>query len=242
MAESGFVFEEGEAVQVGAAGEHDLVFHEGTPVPDTGVSTLVFEQGTGLGGSLQYEINGGGLQAMEPIATAETHAEFYGYSNVSATHGYDEYNTVTLFVHENTQNGSLAIVQTAGEYDVDDTAGTSYEMEFDRAIDGWGDTGPNDGGATTYSDYLLLDGEGGDEFQDTYSLNGWNATATDGWVIDGAAVDEITFTCEEGDRHQVGGGDPDDIRVIYEDGSPPDGGAVEYAGGYVGTEVRIVIP
>jgi len=50
MADSSFTFEEGEAVDIGAHGEHEFVYEEGTEVGDFGVSGLVFEEGTGLGG------------------------------------------------------------------------------------------------------------------------------------------------------------------------------------------------
>jgi len=49
MADSTFVYEQGEAISVGSHGDHDFVFHEGDPVTDTGISDLVFEAGTGLG-------------------------------------------------------------------------------------------------------------------------------------------------------------------------------------------------
>jgi len=44
-----FVFENGEAIDVGSHGTHDYVYADGTPVPDEDVSTIVFEDGTGLG-------------------------------------------------------------------------------------------------------------------------------------------------------------------------------------------------
>ena len=52
MPESGFVFEGGEAIDVGQHGDTDLVYHQGDPVPNTGQSSLVFEQGVGLGGGV----------------------------------------------------------------------------------------------------------------------------------------------------------------------------------------------
>lgn len=50
MANSDFVFDQGDPVTVGAAGQHDLAFAGGDSVTDEGESTLVFEEGTGLGG------------------------------------------------------------------------------------------------------------------------------------------------------------------------------------------------
>jgi len=49
MAKSNFVFEEGKAIDVGTHGDHSYVFHEGDPVPDTGKSAIVFEDGVGIG-------------------------------------------------------------------------------------------------------------------------------------------------------------------------------------------------
>jgi len=49
MTESSYLFEQGEAVSVGSHGDHEYVFHSGDPVPDTGLSSLVFETGVGLG-------------------------------------------------------------------------------------------------------------------------------------------------------------------------------------------------
>lgn len=45
-----FVYENGEAVDLGSHGDHDYVFADGTPVPDSGDSPFVFEDGTGIGG------------------------------------------------------------------------------------------------------------------------------------------------------------------------------------------------
>ena len=44
------LYTNGEAVETGQHGEHDLLFADGEPVPDAGQSGLAFEQGTGLGG------------------------------------------------------------------------------------------------------------------------------------------------------------------------------------------------
>jgi len=50
MANSNFVFEEGEAIDVGRHGDHDYVYADGNKVVDAGDSTIVFESGVGLGG------------------------------------------------------------------------------------------------------------------------------------------------------------------------------------------------
>jgi len=51
MTTSNLTFEEGEGIEVGNHGAHDFLYEEGTPVEDGNISQLVFEAGTGLGGS-----------------------------------------------------------------------------------------------------------------------------------------------------------------------------------------------
>lgn len=68
MADSGFVFETGEAIQVGTHGETDFLFHSGDPVVNSGRSSLVFESGTGLGtdvitGTI-FDVNGNELETL----------------------------------------------------------------------------------------------------------------------------------------------------------------------------------
>ena len=50
MVGSDLVYESGNPVTVGEHGEHEYVFVRGNPLADRGVSTLVFESGTGIGG------------------------------------------------------------------------------------------------------------------------------------------------------------------------------------------------
>lgn len=50
MAKSDFIFEKGKAIDVGSHGGHSYVYASGNEVPDRGVSDLVFESGSALGG------------------------------------------------------------------------------------------------------------------------------------------------------------------------------------------------
>lgn len=75
---SQFVFEEGEAIDVGSHGEHDFTFHEGEPVPDTGQSTLTFEEGTGLG-SAGHLIFAQGDMSNRDWTTWKSNLEAVGY-------------------------------------------------------------------------------------------------------------------------------------------------------------------
>jgi len=49
MTNSSFIYEQGDAIEVGSHGDHNFVFADGDQVADGGGSTLTFEAGTGLG-------------------------------------------------------------------------------------------------------------------------------------------------------------------------------------------------
>lgn len=52
MPDSGYIFIEGEAIQVGNPGDHDFEFSQGESVVDAGDSDFVFVEGTGMGGGI----------------------------------------------------------------------------------------------------------------------------------------------------------------------------------------------
>ena len=52
MADSDYIFESGDKIQVGSSGETDFLYASGNQVPNKGKSEFVFESGVGLGGSL----------------------------------------------------------------------------------------------------------------------------------------------------------------------------------------------
>lgn len=111
---AGFIFEEGQEVQTGFHGQHDFVYAEGVEVPDTGKSTLVFEQGTGLGGKGIYV--GGDIGAYE---TSNTHTDFYDYGsgnpfharglNNAGVHVKDPQKTMYWGLHYSTASSTYAL-------------------------------------------------------------------------------------------------------------------------------------
>jgi hypothetical protein len=210
-----FVFEQGEEIATGNHGETDYVFAAGSPVPNTGASTFVFESGIGLGGALSYAVNGGERQAMEPIQTAESVTSFYGYDTEytnSAAHGYWEFRQTTIFVHEDTRNGDLSLVVT--DHDPAKAEGNNdYQtgIVFDPNITG----------------YILTDEEDDDEYTTEHAYREWNDDRTDGFVYDLTANSGIQFTF--GDHPDFSGDTPmDGWRIITQDGPTPNGGNVEY--------------
>lgn len=68
MVKSNFVFESGDAIEVGSHGGHDFVYAGGEEVEDRGKSDYIFEAGTGLGPadwSLRF-LSGGDLVDSDP--------------------------------------------------------------------------------------------------------------------------------------------------------------------------------
>lgn len=230
MGTSTYVFESGKPIAVGRHGDHSYVYQSGDPVLDMGASELVFESGVGLGG-IRYEIDGAGLQPLEPIQTADTHAGFYDYTNNEAHHGYEEADVLTIFVHENTTDGSWAVIITAGNGDESSSIERTFRTDFTF----------NSG---SFQSYLETDGEESDNFTSDYMENGYHGDKTDGAAIEAASGWDVAFAVDDTwDSHSTitQTDSHNDLRVIYEDGSAPDGGAVEYAGTPNAT-VRLVFP
>lgn len=85
-----FVFEEGEAVDIGAAGQHDFEFVEGESLTDNDKSTLAFVEGTGIGGVWRTLTTrpAGGNEAFVIIIGSTLYA-FGGSDLQSDTQKYD---------------------------------------------------------------------------------------------------------------------------------------------------------
>lgn len=79
MAGDDYLFDEGDGIQIGSPGEHDLIFVDGDSVSDRGLSDLAFEEGTGIGGA-SFQIDDVQTGAFE---SGLSHTEFYNYENGS---------------------------------------------------------------------------------------------------------------------------------------------------------------
>lgn len=88
MPESNFVYEEGEAIDTGRHGETDYVFHQGDPVPNEGVSSLVFESGTGLGAAW-VELTGLGVTSNDGNAAVVNGKIYFAPGEDATVHEYD---------------------------------------------------------------------------------------------------------------------------------------------------------
>jgi len=114
MADSTIVFEEGESIDVGSHGEHDFVYHEGEPVTDTGISSLVFEGGTGLGGGgalvMQYgddteNFGGAGKidQGLTEVLGTDSESTFEKDSDLEQALNQSVYGLVVVVCAENSR-------------------------------------------------------------------------------------------------------------------------------------------
>lgn len=171
---------------------------------------------------LQYEVNGGGLQDLGTISTAETHSSFYDYSSSSnpevekeAHHGYWEKDVLTVFVHHNTNDNTYAVIYTFNKPDSNRDQSVNYgaRLNYSESID------PD-------SDVLVEDDPGEGWTSDSVE-HGWGAATTDGGAIKASTFLDVTFTV---DTPASGDNAITDFRVITSDGSAPDGGSVEYIG------------
>lgn len=169
-----YVFESGEEVITGDAGEHDYTFVSGTPLTDRGGSTLVFESGTGIGGAGEVTLikNGTAVGSVEYIVdTSRTASEFYNYAGdvQSNSAGNPWYQYLT------TDSLTVAVVNA--------TDGCHYFHTYTSPDGGTGTADVNLSG--TEGSVVVEDDPPGayDNYSLTFCQNGWDPGASDGFVI-----------------------------------------------------------
>lgn len=142
------IFENGEQIGVGNHGDHDYVYSDGVPVPDTGKSTFVFEDGVGVGGGIviddfedadlsEYTGDTGSYSiATSPVFNGTYSLKVPGGSgglNIVSQSGLDTYpepGDTFRFNHyqaDTAHTGVLFGVQNSGDYytfDIDTRPGT----------------------------------------------------------------------------------------------------------------------
>lgn len=224
----GFIFDKGEAVDVGSHGEHEFVYSGGTPVVDRGRSTLAYEAGTGLGGKIVAVVNGTDAYDVTPVESPESIQSFYDYDGQTGavgSHGYWDFEEVRLWAYHDTSSNSYYLVVSAGKgQDTLSGGQDSYavEVNMSRGVGG----------------YAVTDGEtgdGGDRFEISSQEYGWpnRDDGGDGCAIDGGAylTEPTTFTLNHDITHKsVGKVDGiQEFSVVTGGGAPP-GQDVVYAG------------
>lgn len=195
MVESEFVFESGEAVQVGSAGEHGYEFVSGEPLVDSGKSDLVFVSGTGIGGvgfSVTISDNSGEVSGNLPvIERAKTVEDFYGYQtgDPSSSAGgeagteYAQDGYLSFMVYRNTNSGATSLVVVYDEHDgsYPGTDGDAFDVSYD--------------GFASAASIAVRDDD-----TDSYSFSPptastahtWGGNNTDGWAVKDAFDGTLT--------------------------------------------------
>lgn len=211
MPDSNFVFEAGEPINVGSHGETDYVYAAGEPVPNNGVSPLVFESGAGLGGGGEFVLSdGAGSASGSPgvIGRSGSVNDFYDHEPELYARGevldFAADHTASFMLHRNTTDGALSLVAI---YD-------------NRNGDGGGDVNTEISGLPGGVSFTVTDDTPASS--DSYSMNppdaatghSWSDNRTDGWAISdlsGASGDTVTVDV----THSAS---VSDVRAIGSDG------------------------
>lgn len=239
-----YIYESGEEVTVGSHGAHEYVYASGEPVTDSGVSDLVYESGTGLGGGLLYAVNGGDLKPLQTQKTAQPHYKFYNeeltdnnfdsdQGTSSADHGYVRSEAgMRVVAHENTDTGSIAILFTFGNNN-DGGEVTPCQLQFGQTI--------------ASPDYCAVwDGEENQSDEDYWPVDGdyanvhWSGS-TDVIGIDVEGFTDTTFKVADTSAPTLGNPKRDFTGwdIVTEESDPPGSGVVNIDNGHGGS-LRIV--
>lgn len=126
-----------------------------------------------------YQINGGKINPFTISRTAETHQSYYGDTSSSdATPGWEGENDLRLTVHENTNDGSYALIMVFGDADFNQPS-WDFTFFFDQSINTNNIIGRDDTGDTYQSDRFVYGGGGNN---------------TDGVIVPMSEWTDVTFT------------------------------------------------
>lgn len=194
MGESSYVFESGEPVITGVHGDHSYTYVSGNPLTDKGVSSYVFESGTGIGGeSAKVTISdstGQDTGDVTIISRNETVENYYGYNasgNTAAAEGnindYLDVRYTVFYIFENADTGEYSF-------------GWVHDEHRPNAQDCGGNITYDMSGVPSVSSYVVRDDDPGN---DTYSLSPpsgniehlWGGVNTDGVAIGKFAASDL---------------------------------------------------
>lgn len=214
----GFVYEEGEEIVTGAHGQHDFTYAEDTPVTDQGVSELVFEEGTGIGGgnSVTIRDNAGEQTAAYPlIEDSQSVSNWYDYGGGGGSFGssgagkitnWTEDNYVILLLYRDTSTGTISAI---AHYDKVDTGtpGGDLETTFSSIPSGYSLAVEDDPGEISFNP---PDGSGDQNY---------TGGACDGWAISADGAGTFTWSFDAVKDNTNGVAPPDYIKYVGSDGS-----------------------
>lgn len=128
---------------------------------------------------LQYEVNGNGLDTLEPFGSSESHRDYYNKSPNA------EADVLTLYIHHDTRTESdYALL---GKYHDGSTGeDTSYGCRMD-----WTET------VDSNKDIIIKDDDQyAEEYHGTWAGHGWWGNGTDGIGFTLSTFYDVTFTVD----------------------------------------------
>lgn len=221
-----YIFDRGEEIQIGSQGEHDVLYADGDPVPDTGQSTLVFEEGTGLGGDQAKVVisdsQGESEGDVSIIERSQTVEDYYGYAETDSQSAEGDIN---FFLELRKSTFYIFKNQSTAEY----SFGWVHDVYRPQEQDTGGDITIVMSGLPGSSSYVVRDDN---PINDSYSLNppdGSIAHLWDGENTDGVAIGKfdatelqgvtVTFDVTQYEYDRDGEHRPEDIKFAGDDGT-----------------------
>lgn len=179
--------------------------------------------------TLEYEVNGGGLQTLEPITGTEDIDPFVGFTEGSnggtyPTHGYGQQYEFTIFLYHNTVADRYTLFFQGG-YEYDENDGLGAKCNFTETI--------------TTADYVIgnsFQAQETDYFDSAWGVNPNSDDESSQSFCGGIKANaffDCEFTLSQSDHTFSSGADPrlpDDFQIITQDGGTPTGGNVVSAG------------
>jgi len=128
MPKSSYVYESGDAIDVGSHGETDFVYVSGEPVPNTGRSTLVYESGTGIGGRFTATLRNEAGDILETIQIVD---DTYDKGGIALHFGFE--GGAVTFDHIRTISADGSTENIIDSFEDGDTA--EYNKDLSSDID-----------------------------------------------------------------------------------------------------------
>lgn len=174
-----YVFERGNLVPTGSHGRTDYVFASGEPVPNSGVSEVVFESGYGLGaGQITISDDSGSVTGtVGTIEGTETVENFYDHEPNLYARGdvlnWSKAKTATFMFYRNTSDDTLSLIAIYDDRNSD--SGSNLDLDI-SGIPTTVSFAVTDDLPTTVDSYSLNEPDGS-------THNNWGTNRTDGWAI-----------------------------------------------------------
>jgi len=151
--------------------------------------------------TIEYEINGNGLNVLDPILGTQDPVDFYDYTGSGAPssgwgdHGYGSQHDVVLWVYHNQSEDQFAVIASCGLTNQEVNGPWGCDINFSETI--------------STGDYVVKDDPNNDlynTFGSSRSKHGWgnqgsssssDSSDADGWAIKANGFRDVSFTISE---------------------------------------------